>query len=934
MMKNQLLRKATIGFLLCGIMAIQGCSAPLELPKFKAVSFEPYLTEEEEKVLVSHAETGLIKITELRAPKPEGTVTMPKTGESDIYNVAVTPDMAIAYESYIAGEGSKALAAVDRQLVKAGRDPKLDWGASQMRAQILMMMGRGSDALDEIDDRTKSFEVQAYGTNLSSLALRGEAKIWTGDYEAAQVDFARVAVTLKNWRLPTSYGAFPTNMGELVNLATAKFRGDTGMAITSLMLGDFKAALKWSEQTEALADDVFYVAYHPLYSAVMKVFSDMYYGRGINLAVLGSATIGSGGDVLQGEAYFDRAREFFNALNYQNGTITLEAMRAYAYMAVKNYDKTLVAADRAVALAAEKGVADMVWRVEVIRGNVLLAEGRIKEAEEAYRNAQVGAEAAIGSLTTDRSKRRFGAGKEDITLRLIDFDIERNDFATLFKDLERGRARAFVDLLANQKVAAGEESQLLDEITNLDRDIRAARLKLTARSVGARVQGNLQNPPKVVQASNQAGEELSRLKTRRDAIKDVLANNSNMPNETTLDLKNQLRELEKKIAEHGGQSQTKVQADTAKTTAPKITTSVVERIDQLLSERAGKVAQLRSRNPELANVLSVAVQELSDIQKQLSDGDVLIYALPAEDESRQRLFHVTNKSSRIISLSQSREDLDFLIEDFTDAVALNEADSQVTAARNLAEEIGLKDWQARNRLYIVPSGPFYFVPWGALDLNVPVVVLPTGGWLVRSPKALSSSLPAGILGDPNFHGEMEQLPGARSEALALAKEYGREAIIGDAATEQGLRELVGSGVSVLHLATHGIFDVDYPLNSAIMLSGQTKADPLTAAELFERPLPARLVVLSACETGAGQAVAGDDFLGLARSFYLSGTLSVVNSLWPIDDAGTKAFMEAFHSVAKGGDYGKAWLTARDKLRTEGYPPSVYGAFVLGGSPQG
>jgi len=80
----------------------------------------------------------------------------------------------------------------------------------------------------------------------------------------------------------------------------------------------------------------------------------------------------------------------------------------------------------------------------------------------------------------------------------------------------------------------------------------------------------------------------------------------------------------------------------------------------------------------------------------------------------------------------------------------------------------------------------------------------------------------------------------------------------------------------------------------------------------------------------GRAVAGDDFLGLVRSFYLGGSTGVVNSLWPVEDAGTKVFMETFHQNLPNGA-GAAWLAARDATREAGFPPAVYGAFVLGGA---
>lgn len=85
--------------------------------------------------------------------------------------------------------------------------------------------------------------------------------------------------------------------------------------------------------------------------------------------------------------------------------------------------------------------------------------------------------------------------------------------------------------------------------------------------------------------------------------------------------------------------------------------------------------------------------------------------------------------------------------------------------------------------------------------------------------------------------------------------------------------------------------------------------------------------------GVGRVVAGDDFLGLVRSFYLGGSSAVVNSLWPVDDEGTRLFMETFHANLRGGRYGAAWRAARDATKAAGHPVWVYAAFVLGGGLQ-
>ena len=187
------------------------------------------------------------------------------------------------------------------------------------------------------------------------------------------------------------------------------------------------------------------------------------------------------------------------------------------------------------------------------------------------------------------------------------------------------------------------------------------------------------------------------------------------------------------------------------------------------------------------------------------------------------------------------------------------------------------------------------------------------------------------MGDPEFGGLFPQLPGAREETIAVAKNYGSSPLTGKKATEQELRKQVGKGVDVLHLATHALYDPISPLQSSLLLTDGKNAVPLTAEALFRNPLKASVVVLSACETGMGEVIAGDDLLGLTRSFYLGGSRVVVSSLWPVEDKATRLFMEIFHKESLNGNYGFAWLRARDELKQKGYPPSSYGAFLLGGS---
>jgi CHAT domain-containing protein len=94
-------------------------------------------------------------------------------------------------------------------------------------------------------------------------------------------------------------------------------------------------------------------------------------------------------------------------------------------------------------------------------------------------------------------------------------------------------------------------------------------------------------------------------------------------------------------------------------------------------------------------------------------------------------------------------------------------------------------------------------------------------------------------------------------------------------------------------------------------------------------LPGTLVVLSACETGAGRLLAGEGVLSLSRAFLRAGASGTVATLWPVGPA-TADLMGAFYpALARGEAPAAALRQAKLVLRQgEWASPFHWAGFTL------
>ena len=107
---------------------------------------------------------------------------------------------------------------------------------------------------------------------------------------------------------------------------------------------------------------------------------------------------------------------------------------------------------------------------------------------------------------------------------------------------------------------------------------------------------------------------------------------------------------------------------------------------------------------------------------------------------------------------------------------------------------------------------------------------------------------------------------------------------------------------------------------------------LTALEISELALDARLVVLSGCGTGTGSLFKGEGIKGLSEAFRRAGTDSLVVSLWSVDDRATAVFMGRFYRrLAAGDPPARALGRAKREMIASRYgSPFHWAAFVLTG----
>lgn len=139
--------------------------------------------------------------------------------------------------------------------------------------------------------------------------------------------------------------------------------------------------------------------------------------------------------------------------------------------------------------------------------------------------------------------------------------------------------------------------------------------------------------------------------------------------------------------------------------------------------------------------------------------------------------------------------------------------------------------------------------------------------------------------------------------------------------------------AVLHLCCHGFAQIVDPLRGGLLLADDKV---LSVAELMRRrPTPARLAVLSACETAMVGGRLPDEVVGLPSAMAEAGFAGVVGSLWAVPSGGMAQLAARFYELwrADGLEPAEALRQAQREVRdvSRRPRPSAWAAMTYTGA---
>lgn len=508
------------------------------------------------------------------------------------------------------------------------------------------------------------------------------------------------------------------------------------------------------------------------------------------------------------------------------------------------------------------------WQAWYQSGRLYEKSGDDDRAAEAYQNAVNIIEKMRGNLTVDEFKSIFLEGKREVYDRLINVLIRNKKQEEAFRISEQARARAFYDILSNKKI-----------------DFRGS------------VPGDL------IALEQEKRFEMQKLYGLLQKSEDASAGSM-------------------RAAEIG---------------------NVRESITRVQEEYEDILRKIKLSNPAYADMVAA---EPAGIEKLVSGLDDRTAALSYWVSDENLIVWMVNRNGfRSSKIMAGSDYISSLTESARKAVQSNrsdEADRLLTALYNILVAPFKEELAKYQRLVVIPNGTLHFLPFQTLKDNngkylveqFSIIYAPSASvYLITNEKAIpeGDNFLGVALSDITLENK-PGLPGTDLELKNIVKLFPRNiSATGISGTETFVKKNAGSS-NIIHFATHGTYNYRQPLYSCLLFPpGDEDDGRLNVWEVLEMKLNARLVTLSACETGLGNLTGGDEITGLSRAFLFAGSSAVVVSLWSVADYQTSLLMSGFYRNLKSMPACEA-LTLAQRETMKAYPQPLYWApFVLIGN---
>jgi tetratricopeptide (TPR) repeat protein len=229
-----------------------------------------------------------------------------------------------------------------------------------------------------------------------------------------------------------------------------------------------------------------------------------------------------------------------------------------------------------------------------------------------------------------------------------------------------------------------------------------------------------------------------------------------------------------------------------------------------------------------------------------------------------------------------------------------------------------------------------------------------GRWGIRENVRTPMGLHALVVGDPWAGPDYPPLPGAREEAkaveqLLIGARYAVRSMIGRS-SPRGWSDILNAaferGYRIMHIAAHGVYRPEAPLQSGVVIGPDRFLNPSTINQL---PIVPELVFLNCCHLGrTGQGLVSADgasppelmqrhlnafAASVATRLMQIGVRAVVAAGWAVDDRAASSFATTFYgSMLRGVDFGESVKQARQAARDVAPDSNTWGAYQCYGDP--